>query len=233
MPQPKSGDLGLQLPDRFAKTEDVHELLTATLATYAALIPICDPLGNAPLFLAITQGDSAAERNRMALKASIYMTLLLLFFFVGGNFILHFFALSMEAVRISGGLVLALLGLQLMNSKHEGNSSPEEKDEAIRKEDISFTPLAMPLLAGPGSIAAVMGMGSLYPPISLGAAGVGAGIILVSLTCFITLRYSAYLMKLIGVNGAAALTKIMGLLLLCIGVQLGLNGLGEWIAGNR
>ena len=208
----------------------VNELLTSALATYAALIPICDPLGNTPLFLAITQRNTAADRNRMALKAAIYMTLLLLFFFIAGNFILHFFGLSMEAVRISGGLVLALLGLKIMNSKHDGSSSPEEKAEAIHKEDISFTPLAMPLLAGPGSIAAVMGMGSLYAPISAGAAGVGVGILLVSLTCFVILRHSPILMKIIGVNGAAALTKIMGLLLLCIGVQLTLNGLSEWHA---
>ncbi len=116
-------------------------------------------------------------------------------------------------------------GFDQLQPKSTNTHSDEEHQEAKAKEDISFSPLAMPLLAGPGAIASVMSTSSYVPSPSLASWSVIIlGILITCSICWILLRQAEKLMKLLGVNGANALTKIMGFLLLCIGVQLGIAG---------
>lgn len=209
----------------------MNELWTSFVVAFAALFPICNPLGNAAIFLSITQGDTVSERHQTALKASIYMVILLFVFCLGGTAILQFFGISLASVRLAGALVVGIVAIRMMNPKKEHTHTPEEESAAKQKDDVSFTPLAIPLLAGPGSIAVVMNMSAHQTKfISLGMLGLGIGILLVAFTCFVILRNADRLMKLLGVNGANALTRIMALLLLCIAVQLGLDGIGQWMA---
>ena len=153
------------------------------------------------------------------------MFIILAAFFLCGSFILKFFGLSLDGIRIAGGLVITRIGFGLLNPKREQTHSDDEHAEAREKQDISFSPLAMPLLAGPGAIASMIGMISMLPshePRYYGA--VISGLAVVCLICWGVLRFSERLLGFMGVNGANALTRIMGFLLLCIGVQLVING---------
>lgn len=203
--------------------DNIYHLLLATLAS---LVPITNPLGNAAIFISITKDRTTPERNRLALRATIYMFCILAAFLIGGSYILRFFGLSLEGIRIAGGLLIMKCGFDQLQPKRSNTHTDEEHDEAKEKEDISFSPLAMPLLAGPGAIASVMTTSSLVKtPTVWNSSIILFGIFLTCSICWIILRESEKMMALLGVNGANALTKIMGFLLLCIGVQLGIGGI--------
>ncbi|MFV0336918.1 MAG: MarC family NAAT transporter [Chthoniobacterales bacterium] len=205
-------------------------MLHAFAFAYAALFPICNPLGNAAIFLSITGGEKAALRHLQALKGSVYMLAILVCFYFIGDMILNFFGLSMEAIRIVGGLIVAKIGFQLLTPKKENTHSAAEENEAQEKEDISFSPLAMPLLAGPGSLAVVISLSALrYDFMSPSMIGTIIGIVAVCGTCWIVLRQADFILRFLGVNGANAMTKIMAFLLVAIGVQLTLTGAGDWL----
>src|SRR5690554_6723070 len=120
----------------------------------ASLFSVVNPIGAMPVFLSLTAGDSPDERNRIARNASVYLSIILIVSFVVGSYILSFFGISVDAMRIAGGLVILLSGFDLLRGNHAKgrNIDKEVKLEASVKDDISLTPMAIPLLAGPGSI---------------------------------------------------------------------------------
>lgn len=198
------------------------------LTTFLALFPITNPFGNAGIFLSLTAGQTSSERRSLALRGSFYMFLILESFLIGGGFILKFFDLSLAGIRIAGGLLIAKFAFNQLQPRREHTHSDEEHAAALEKDDISFSPLAMPLLAGPGAIASVMSISSLVPaPAVASYAAFSVGILLASAACWIILRQAEGMVRFLGVNGVNALTKIMGFLLLCIGVQLIINGIVE------
>ncbi len=204
----------------------MENFLPLFLATLSSLLPITNPLGNAAIFISLTDGRDRAERNRLAFRASVYMICILGAFLMAGSFILHFFGLSLEGIRIAGGIMITKFGFSELQPRISNTHSAEEHAEAREKEDISFSPLAMPLLAGPGAIAAIMSTASLMgSPTVLNYSAILLGICSTALICWVVLRESERMMKFLGVNGANALTKIMGFLLLCIGVQLVVTGI--------
>ena len=177
-----------------------------------------------PVFLALTQYDTPEYRNHQALKATIYMVFILGAFLFGGAYIIAFFGISLEGIRIAGGLMIMQWGYSLLNPSNGGRKiNKEDEEEARIKEDISFSPLAMPLLSGPGSIAVVLGLGSQ-------AVGFGdyvslfIAIILVATACFGVLRIAPVAVKYLGKTGMTALTRMMGFIALTIGVQFIING---------
>lgn len=192
------------------------------IATVVALLPIINPFSTAPMFLAITEGDSEMERREQARKAVIYMVCILVAFLVGGTFIMQFFGLSLPGLRIAGGILVAGVGMRMLYPKDTDQTSAEHQ-ESKRKRDVSFTPLAMPSLAGPGAISVTIGLTSLATS-WLDFAAIILGILLVAVMVFVTLRLSTRLVRVLGVNGLHAMTKIMGFLILCVGVQFIVNG---------
>jgi len=194
------------------------------LGTVVALLPLINPLASAPTFLAITEGDSHPRRVQQLRMACIYMVVILVSFLVGGTFIMGFFGLSIPGLRIAGGLLVAGIGSGMLMAPPRG---PEQNDaahvEARAKRDVSFSPLAMPMMSGPGSIAVTIGFTSLatgwvdYLAIIL-------GILVVAIITYVTLRLSERVVLVIGVNGMNALSKVMGFLILCIGIQFVVNG---------
>ncbi len=193
------------------------------IATIIALLPIINPFSTAPMFLAITEGDTEAERQEQARKAVIYMVCILVAFLVGGTFIMQFFGLSLPGLRIAGGILVAGVGMRMLYPKDDTGQTKAEHQESKRKQDVSFTPLAMPSLAGPGAISVTIGLTSLATD-WLDFVAIIGGILLVAVIVFITLRLSTKLVKVLGVNGLHAMTKIMGFLILCVGVQFIVNG---------
>ena len=197
------------------------------LGTVIALLPIINPLAAAPTFLAITEGDSRARQLQQLRMACVYMIAILVCFLIGGTFIMGFFGISIPGLRIAGGLMVAGIGWAMLVAAPRGAVEERRVREAARaKRDISFSPLAMPMLSGPGSIAVTLGFTSLathwvdYIAIILGILSV-AGI------TYATLRLSGKIVTVIGANGMNALSKIMGFLILCVGIQFVVNGVTD------
>ena len=194
------------------------------LGTFVGLLPIVDPLTAAPTFLAITEGQSDERRREQARRGCLYMVAILVSFLVGGRFIMNFFGISIPGLRIAGGILLTGLGMQMLAARQPDTRQDLEEREAARlKGDVSFSPLAMPMLSGPGSIAVTLGFTSLATAWTDYAAIITAIVAMAGLT-YVTLRLASRGVKLLGPVGVDALTKTMGFLTMCIGVQFVVNG---------
>ncbi|MDP2136544.1 MAG: MarC family NAAT transporter [Candidatus Didemnitutus sp.] len=193
------------------------------LGTVVALLPIINPLAAAPTFLAITEGDSDALRREQARKGCFYMVAILVSSLIGGTFIMNFFGISIPGLRIAGGILMTGIGMSMLAAHHSTEEEMAEREAARQKGDISFSPLAMPMLSGPGSIAVTLGFTSLATDwVDYGA--IIAGIIVVAIITYLVLRLSGKIVRFIGPVGMNAMTKIMGFLIMCIGVQFVVNG---------
>jgi multiple antibiotic resistance protein len=190
------------------------------LATFSALFSVVNPFGAMPVFLTLTQDDTPQHRKQMALQASMYMILILAVFFFAGQYVLNFFGLRIHDLRIAGGIMILKAGFDLLNTKSEPGRkiSKEVVEEGIQKDDISFTPLAMPMLSGPGAIAVSIGMFTKSLSYTNMALTILA-IVLVAVITYIILISSHRLINVMGKAGLAALSKIMGFITLAIGAN--------------
>ena len=197
------------------------------LVTASALFSVLNPLGAMPVFLALTANDSENWRNVQNKRASIYVAAILIIFFLIGTYILNFFGISIEGMRIAGGIIIAQAGYELLNAKPENPSgkriNKKVKEEAITKRDISFSPLAMPLLAGPGSISLLISL-ALEHRSTLDYASIIAAVLVNALAVFLILRVAPRWVKFLGNSGIAAMSRMMGFIELAIGVQFIANG---------
>lgn len=194
------------------------------LGTVIALLPLINPLASAPTFLAITEGDSHARRMQQLRMACIYMVVILVSFLVGGTFIMGFFGISIPGLRIAGGMLVAGIGSSMLMAAPAETSTDDPAQQAARaKRDVSFSPLAMPMLSGPGAIAVTIGFTSLATH-WLDYVAIILGIVTVAIITYVTLRLSERVVSVIGTNGMNALSKVMGFLILCIGIQFVVNG---------
>jgi multiple antibiotic resistance protein len=149
---------------------------------------------------------------------------ILVAFLVGGTFIMKLFGLSLPGLRIAGGILVAGVGMRMLYPKDDTGQTEAERRESKRKRDVSFTPLAMPSLAGPGAISVTIGLTSLATSL-IEFAAIIAGILVVAAMVYVTLRLSTRLVRVLGVSGLHAMTRIMGFMILCVGVQFIVNGI--------
>jgi multiple antibiotic resistance protein len=204
---------------------NVTHLWAIFLGTFIGLLPIINPISAGPTFLAITEGDSEARRREQARKGCLYMVAILVSFLIGGTFIMNFFGISIPGLRIAGGILLTGIGMDMLRAqKGAAKSDEEEREAAVKKPDISFSPLAMPMLSGPGSIAVTLGFTSLADG-WFDYLAIIAGIICVAALTYLVLRLSGRLVRIIGPVGVSAMTKIMGFLIMSMGVQFVVNGI--------
>ena len=194
------------------------------LGTVIALLPMINPLATAPTFLAITEGDTPARRRQQLGMACLYMIAILVGFLIGGRLIMAFFGISIPGLRIAGGLLVAGIGSGMLMAPPRDPDAEDAAHAAARaKRDIAFTPLAMPLMSGPGSIAVTIGFTSLSTG-WLDYVAIILGILIVAAITYSTLRLSERVVGVIGLNCMNALSKVMGFLILCIGIQFVVNG---------
>ena len=205
---------------------NVTHLWAIFLGTFIGLLPIINPLSAGPTFLAITAGDSEARRREQARKGCLYMVAILVSFLIGGTFIMNFFGISIPGLRIAGGILLTGIGMDMLLARKAAAKSEDkaEREAALKKPDISFSPLAMPMLSGPGSIAVTLGFTSLATD-WVDYVAIIAGIVCVALLTYVVLRLSSRMVQFIGPVGVNAMTKIMGFLIMCMGVQFVVNGI--------
>lgn len=190
------------------------ELLTIVLGLFA----IVNPFGAIPVFVSLTQNGTYSWRKNQAFWGSMSMGIILIVFFLLGNYILNFFGISISGIRVAGGLIVLKAGYDLYNRVVDNNLESETIEG-----DIAFSPLAMPILSGPGSIAFVIGLsaknGSYIYLNSL------LSIACITLITFIILLLSPKLMKVLGKKGMEKLSKISGFITMAIGTQMVLTGL--------
>jgi len=203
----------------------LKDLPSAGLATFLALFPIVNPFGGVPLFFSLTSSMSAAERRRTALRTAGYVIAILVVFLFFGRFVLIFFGISLPVLKIAGGLIVANTAWGMVT----GNSrmTVAETDEAATKEDISLTPMAMPMLSGPGSIGVVMGLAA-HADSMIAYLGMVVAIVALGLVVYLFLCLGGPLVKRLGPTGAGAINRIFGFLLLAIAVQLVWDGVADF-----
>jgi len=198
------------------------------LATFVALLPIVNPFSAAVVFMAVTADFSEAKRRKQALLACIYTVVILLVFLFAGAAIMNVFGISLPGIRIAGGLIVAGIGFAMLRPDPQKRVSDEAQDEAVQKDDVAFSPLAMPMMSGPGSIAVTLGLASNYER-GLQYGAIAVGVLLIGLLSWLVLRSSERVVGYLGVTGMNALTRIMGFLLVCIGVQFMVVGVAGFL----
>ena len=201
-------------------------LPTAAIGTFLALFPIVNPFGAVPMFFALTSKYSSSERRMTELKVALFVIGILVFFLLVGRFVLSFFGISLPVLRIAGGLIVANAAWGMVTSK--SRITDAEGDEAITKEDISFTPMAMPILAGPGSIGVVMGLAANSANDMLAYIGMIIGIAVLGLVVYLFLRLGGPLVQWLGPNAAGSINRIFGFLILAVAVQLIWDGIADF-----
>lgn len=202
---------------------DIAHFGELVLATMLALLPVTNPPASAPAFLAMTERMTPARRLGQLRAACCFMVAILVTFLVGGSLIMRFFGISIPGLRIAGGLMVAGIGSSMLTGAADRRTSDAGEGAPESDRDIAFSPLAMPMLSGPGSIAVTLGLTSLAKN-WLDYAAIAIGIVAVALIAYATLRVSGSIVALIGQAGMNALTKVMGFLLVCIGIQFIVNG---------
>ncbi|HVA58765.1 MAG: MarC family protein [Gemmatimonadaceae bacterium] len=204
----------------------MRELAQFALITFTSILFIVDPIAAVPSYLVITQNETPVERKRTALRACVAMALLLVVFAAAGRFIFDAFGITLPAFRIAGGLILWLVALDMVRAKRSTHEGQEELSEGQLKEDVAVTPLAIPVLAGPGAISTTMVLAGEIRSVSHGVVVYGA-IALTALVSYVTLRLGERLIALLGQTGIRVMTRIMGLLLAAVATQFIITGVRD------
>ena len=197
------------------------------LDTFLLLFIVIDPIGLAPMFAALTQGESDAWRRRMAVRATAIAALVLIVFALLGDRLLAALNIGLPAFRIAGGVLLLLLAIDMVFARHSGVRAPtlREQAEAEHRKDISVFPLAIPLIAGPGAITTVLlTAGSRNESLAATAALLVMLAVVLGLA-LVSLLLSSRIVRLLGETGANVVSRVLGIVLAALAVQFMLDGL--------
>ncbi|KIC19195.1 MULTISPECIES: MarC family protein [unclassified Leisingera] len=199
---------------------------TAFLITsFVTLFVIVDPIGLTPVFIALTQGMSSSRRRSIALRATITAAVLLAIFAGFGEAVLGFIGISMPAFRVAGGVLLFLTALDMLFERR--NKRREDRSEEDDFDDPSVFPLAIPLMAGPGSIATVILLTGQQPGFA-GFAMVMGVVIAVLAILLVMCLFSGLFERMLGKTGITVVTRLLGMLLAALSVQFVLDGLRDF-----
>jgi multiple antibiotic resistance protein len=184
--------------------------------TFIAVFVLADALGNAPIVVALTQEMEVEQRNQVVDRASLIATLVLLAFALAGQPILNYMHISIGSLQVAGGIVLLLIALEMLN----GDIGTPTLDQPAR--DVAITPLALPLLAGPGTLSTVMLMVTESPDAKW---SVVTGIVGAMVASWIIVRQASWFDKFLGKEGSVIFIKLLGFLLAALAVQIGSDGI--------
>lgn len=185
---------------------------------FSSLFTVIDPLAAVPLFASLTQGEDKKAVRRIAVRSSAVALGVLLVFALSGAFVFRLFGITIDAFRIGGGLVFLMIGLPMLRGGHATARA------ALAGKDPSVVPLGVPIITGPGAITTVMVLMGQSTSAWHGAALIAATVLVLVATCAILL-VSPTILRRIGPTGLELLTRVMGLIVVVIGVQLVLDGI--------
>jgi len=207
-------------------------MFDAAIAAFVTFFVTIDPIGVAPIFVALTGHATAHERRGMALRAPAIAALILLVFAVVGNAFLGWLGVSLAAVRIAGGALLFLLSIDMVLARRSGlrATTAAEDAEAIDREDPTVFPLAIPLIAGPGAITSVILLiGRYQGDVTMQGLVVAVMLAVIGLM-LLSLLMAARITRLLGVTGVNVLSRVLGIVLAALAVQLIIDGVDGVIA---
>ncbi len=208
---------------------DLQELAKFTLSLFA----IVDPVGSIPVFLAATDGFSEAQRRAAAQVAAITVFGILTLFALAGTALLDFFGVRLASFSVGGGFLLLLLAISMAQARISPiRQTPEEAEEALEKEAVGAVPLGVPLLAGPGAITHVIvssGRGSSHE--WLQHVSLLPSILVVAFTVWLSFRLSPVIARRLGTTGIHVVTRLMGLIIAAISVEMIARGLTQLFPG--
>jgi multiple antibiotic resistance protein len=203
----------------------MHQLLTSFLLVFGSLFPIVNPLGSAFMFLAHTRSASHGQRAELAARVAVYAFFIVVGSLLVGSSVLGLFGVSIPALRVGGGLVIAVAGWRLLNAKpgvRDADVALENTPEGLRTA--AFYPLTMPLTTGPGTIAVTIALGTGQPfaghAPSLEILGALLATLAISGLIYLCFRFADRMEGLLGRTLTDALMRLFALLLLCIGVEI-------------
>ncbi len=203
----------------------VPGLLSETLVAFGSVFSIVDPFSAVPVFLGLAGAEPKPAQTRTALRASLTCFLVLSVFAAAGGAIFRFFGITIPAFKIAGGILLFGVALEMMRAKHSGTRSTKE-EQAETREDVGLIPLGLPLLSGPGAIAAVMVLAGNAPSTE-GRLAVHLAVLGVSALAFLILRSATFFSRLLGTTGINVIGRLMGLILAAMAIQFVLDGAHE------
>lgn len=203
----------------------MRTLPASAAATFLALFPIVDPFGGIPIFFSMTSTWTDKDRRLTAFKTGLWVFVILVTFLFFGRFVLFFFGISLPVLKIAGGLIVANTAWGMVTST--ARITPAESHEAEDKEDISLTPLAMPLMSGPGAIGVVMALAA-HVDSAASYLGMVIGIAAVALSVLLFFWLGGPLVRRLGPSAVGAINKIFGFLILAVAVQLVWDGVADF-----
>ena len=215
------------------------DLIKAISLGLVVLLPLANPLTTVALFLGLAGNMNSAERNHQSMMASVYVFAIMMVAYYAGQLVMNTFGISIPGLRIAGGLIVAFIGFRMLFPQQKAHDSMEAKikSEELETEpsaNIAFVPIAMPSTAGPGTIAMIISSAStvrdsatfpdwvltVAPPLIFAIIGI---------IVWASLRSSGAIMRWVGKGGIEAISRLMGFLLVCMGVQFIINGVLEII----
>ena len=208
----------------------IHSFLTSltefSFVAFSSIFFLVDPFAAIPPFLAMTSRADSAARRGMAARAAWTCFIVLSLFALSGSFIFKLFGITLAAFEIAGGLILLLVGLEMMQARRSTQEGASETEEGAHKEDIGITPLGIPLLAGPGAISTVMVLMGASPTWRH-AIPIFVAIAVTAFASYVILASADRVRKRLGETGIRIMMRIMGLMLTAIAVQFVINGLAR------
>lgn len=191
------------------------------ISVFAALFSVLNPLGTVPVFVGLTKDDTKHDRDKISLWTSVNVCIILLISFFAGKYVLNFFGISINSLRVAGGLIIATSGFALLTgsfTKHKGMKRASVQADLQTRSEVSLTPLAIPMLAGPGSISLLITYNQTFKTEQQHLLSVCA-IVAVCLVIYLILRTSHFIVKALGASGINAISRIIGFIVIAIGVE--------------
>jgi multiple antibiotic resistance protein len=204
-----------------------------TIRAFVTFFTIIDPVGLAPVVIGLTAHLEEAQRRRVVTRAVIISAAIIAFFALVGRFLLDHLGISLYAFNIAGGLLLFLVAVDMLFGRSSGTRETKaESEEAMTREDISIFPLAIPMIAGPGTIATTILYVGLATPNLLDMLSVAAAILSALFAAWLVMRSSMWIIRRIGRTGILVLSRILGIVLAALATQFVLNGIVAFVQAS-
>lgn len=190
------------------------------LLVLTALFSVMNPLGTVPIFVSLTSEHSQKQKNLTALWTSVNVLIILIISYFAGSYLLSFFGIRLEALKIAGGLIITASGFALLTgnfTRHKGMKR-KAKVDAYTRSEISLTPLAIPMLAGPGTISLLISYHQEYPNFTE-KLSILAAILFAAFGIYAVLMSSKLIVRALGASGINALSRIIGFIVIAIGIE--------------
>ena len=211
-------------------------MLDFFINAFATLFVTIDPVGLAPMFLAVTAGMSQSDRRKVAIRATLTAVGILLIFYASGQTVLNVLGISVSAFRVAGGLLLFLIAIEMVFGKRQERKA-ETAEKAVESQghhgtvnEVAIFPLAIPLISGPATISAIILLSSQAPD-TVAYAGLGGVIAVILISCLGAFLLADKLERLLGETAQLVITRLLGVLLAALSVQFVADGVLAFVRG--